>query len=152
MSTNHLRESPLTYTCCNQRGNTHIPITTKQSGIVIMTSIFKLTKVAIAAVVATHAKCGVAYEVKWHIENDGDRVESLRGRIQKKHGLLVDDSKTDIGAPSSTSKDLIQAQSTRKSPSTSLTLESWASRRQRRLHASLLDHSALQIVSVAQVC
>jgi hypothetical protein len=64
-----------------------------------MTSIFKLTKVAIAAVVATHAKCGVAYEVKWHIENDGDRIESLRGRIQKKHGLLVDDTKTLDGAP-----------------------------------------------------
>jgi hypothetical protein len=64
-----------------------------------MTSIFKLTKVAIAAVVAIHAKCGVAYEVKWHIENDGDRVESLRGRIQKKHGLLVDDTKTLDDAP-----------------------------------------------------
>jgi hypothetical protein len=65
----------------------------------MMTSIFKLTKVAIAAVAAIHAKCGVAYEVKRHIEDDGDRVESLRGRIQKKHGLLVDDSKTLDGAP-----------------------------------------------------
>ncbi len=62
-----------------------------------MTSIFKLVKVAIAAVVAIDAKCGVAYKVNQHIADDGDRVESLRGRGQKKR-QIVDDIKTVAGA------------------------------------------------------
>jgi hypothetical protein len=95
-----------------------------------MTSIFKFAKFAIAAVLTIDARCGIAHEVKRDIEDDGDAVESLRGRGQRKKRQLVDDDGKTVGvgdapppfdyngfdAASTTTKELVDRRVVERQP------------------------------------